>query len=115
SSHPMKPDIGQIRKAAERAADLTAQLLAFSRKQVLQPRIMQLNGIVAGMETVLRRVIGEDVERVTTLPPSTGNVKADRGQIEQVIVNLAANARDAMPAGGKLTIKTDNWSLGDSE
>src|SRR5208283_1354538 len=115
SSHPMKPDIGQIRKAAERAADLTAQLLAFSRKQVLQPRIMELNEIVAGMETMLRRVIGEDIELVTALRPHTGNVKADRGQIEQVIINLAANARDAMPAGGKLTIETDNRSLGDSQ
>ena len=114
SSHPMKPDIGQIRKAAERAADLTAQLLAFSRKQVLQPRIIELNEIVRGMETMLRRVIGEDIELVTSLRPQTGNVKADRGQIEQVIINLAANARDAMPAGGKLTIETDNRSLGDS-
>jgi PAS domain S-box-containing protein len=115
SSHPIKPDIGQIRKAAERAADLTAQLLAFSRKQVLQPRIMELNEIVAGMETMLRRVIGEDIELVTSLRPDTGNVKADKGQIEQVIINLAANARDAMPAGGKLTIVTDNRSLGDSQ
>jgi PAS domain S-box-containing protein len=114
SSHPMKPDIGQIRKAAERAADLTAQLLAFSRKQVLQPRIIELNEIVQGMETMLRRVIGEDIELVTALRPDTGNVKADRGQIEQVIINLAANARDAMPSGGKLTIETDNRSLGDS-
>ncbi len=114
SSHPMKPDIEQIRKAAERAADLTAQLLAFSRKQVLQPRVIELNEIVKGMETMLRRVIGEDIELVTALPPRTGNVKADRGQIEQVIINLAANARDAMPAGGKLTIETDNRSLGDS-
>jgi PAS domain S-box-containing protein len=114
NTHPMKGDIGQIRKAAERAADLTAQLLAFSRKQVLQPRVLEVNAIVQGMETMLRRVIGEDIELVTALRPDTGNVKADRGQIEQVIINLAANARDAMPSGGKLTIETDNRSLGDS-
>jgi PAS domain S-box-containing protein len=113
-SHPTKPDIMQIRKAAERAADLTAQLLAFSRKQVLQPSIIDLNETVRGMETMLRRVIGEDIELATSLPPETGNVKADRGQIEQVIINLAANARDAMPSGGRLTLATENVSLGPS-
>jgi PAS domain S-box-containing protein len=110
-THPVKPDIRQIRKAAERAADLTAQLLAFSRKQVLQPKVIDLNETMRGMEEMLPRVIGEDIELVMLLPPDAGNVKADRGQIEQVIVNLAANARDAMPSGGRLTIETGTRTL----
>jgi nitrogen-specific signal transduction histidine kinase len=113
-SHPVKPDIRQIRKAAERAADLTAQLLAFSRKQVLQPKVINLNETVRGMEAMLLRVIGEDIQLVTSLLPDAGNVKADRGQIEQVIVNLAANARDAMPSGGTLTIETGNRAIDSS-
>jgi PAS domain S-box-containing protein len=113
-SHSVKPDIRQIKKAAERAADLTAQLLAFSRKQALEPKVIDLNETVRGVQDMLPRVIGEDIELVTSLLPGAGNVRADKGQIEQVIVNLAANARDAMPSGGRLTIETDNRTLGSS-
>ena len=112
--HPMKADIRQVMRAAGRAADLTARLLAFSRKQVLQPKVIDLKETVRGLQEMLRRVIGEDVALIATLPPETGNLRADRGQIEQVIINLAANARDAMPSGGTLTIETGNRVLGDS-
>jgi len=98
----------EIRKAAARAASLTGQLLAFSRRQVLQPRVLDLNAVVSDMDSLLRRLIGEDVELVTMLDLSIGNVQADPTQIEQVIVNLAVNARDAMPSGGALTIETSN-------
>jgi two-component system cell cycle sensor histidine kinase/response regulator CckA len=111
---PMKADIRQVTRAAGRAADLTARLLAFSRKQVLQPKVIDLNETVRGLQEMLRRVIGEDVELIAALSPETGNLRADRGQIEQVIINLAANARDAMPSGGTLIIETGNRSLGDS-
>ncbi|HEX4119904.1 MAG TPA: response regulator [Verrucomicrobiae bacterium] len=104
----LQRNIGEIHKAAERARALTGQLLAFSRKQVLQPRVLDLKDVVNGMEKMLRRLIGEDVELSTSFEPSIGNVKADPGQIEQVIMNLAVNARDAMPRGGKLTISTSN-------
>jgi two-component system, cell cycle sensor histidine kinase and response regulator CckA len=96
----------EIRKAAARAAALTGQLLAFSRRQVLQPRVLDLNAVVADMDMMLRRLIGEDVELVTLLDPEVGRVQADPTQVEQVIVNLAVNARDAMPGGGSLTIET---------
>ena len=105
---PLQKNITEIQNAAERAASLTRQLLAFSRKQVLQPRVLQLNDVVQNMETMLRRLIGEDIELSTVFDPSTGRVKADPGQLEQVIMNLAVNARDAMPRGGKLTISTSN-------
>jgi PAS domain S-box-containing protein len=101
----------EILKAAERAAGLTSQLLAFSRKQVLQPKVLNLNQAIGGMGKMLRRLIGEDIELFTVLDAGLGNVKADPGQIEQVILNLAVNARDAMPRGGKLTIRTANVSL----
>jgi len=101
----------EIQAAAERAASLTGQLLAFSRKQVLQPRIIDLNDTVAGMEKMLRRLIGEDVELCTMFDPDLGRVKADPSQFEQVVLNLAINARDAMPRGGKLTIQTANVTL----
>src|SRR5205807_684482 len=89
----------------------TGQLLAFSRKQVLQPRVLQLNEVLRGMEKMLRRLIGEDIELSTVFEPALKRVKADPGQIEQVILNLAVNARDAMPRGGKLTIRTANVTL----
>jgi PAS domain S-box-containing protein len=111
---PLKSKVDQILKAAERAAGLTRQLLAFSRQQVLQPKIIDLNGLVTNLEKMLRRLIGEDVELGTTLDPGLGSVKADPGQIEQVLMNLAVNARDAMPDGGRLTIETRNAEL-DSE
>jgi PAS domain S-box-containing protein len=108
---PIRKHIEEIQKAAERAASLTSQLLAFSRKQVLRPSVLQLNDVVHGMEKMLRRLIGEDVELSTTYDPALGHVKADAGQIEQVIMNLAVNARDAMPRGGKLTISTSNTTI----
>ncbi|MCM3878093.1 MAG: PAS domain S-box protein [Thermoanaerobaculia bacterium] len=106
-----REEIGEIQSAAGRAAGLTRQLLAFSRKQVLEPVVLRANDLVADLEKLLRRVIGEDVDLVTRLDPSVGNVRADRGQLEQVIMNLVVNARDAMPRGGKLTIETANADL----
>ena len=101
----------EIDKSAERAAGLTQQLLAFSRKQMVQPRILDLNTVLTGMEGMLRRLIGEDLELITRPEPALGRVKADPGQIEQVILNLAVNARDAMPRGGKLILETENAEL----
>jgi CheY-like chemotaxis protein len=98
----------EINKAAGRAASLTGQLLAFSRRQVLQPRVFDLNGVVSDMDMMLHRLIGEDVELIAVLDPELGAVQADPTQIEQVIVNLAVNARDAMPHGGSMTIETAN-------
>jgi two-component system cell cycle sensor histidine kinase/response regulator CckA len=109
-----RQEIEEIRKAGERAAVLTRQLLAFSRQQVLSPEVIDLNAIVADMEKMLLRVIGEDLELSVVLEPHLGHVKADRGQIEQVIMNLVVNARDAMPAGGRLTIETKNAELDDA-
>jgi PAS domain S-box-containing protein len=101
---PRRQDLLEIKTAGERAAALTQQLLAFSRRQVLQPRVVDLNQIVAGVEKMLRRLIGEDVELIVVSAPAPARANVDRGQMEQVIVNLAVNARDAMPTGGKLTI-----------
>ena len=98
----------QIQAAAQRAAALTRQLLAFSRKQILAPKVLNVNSVVAEMEKMLRRVIGEDIQLQTVSTPDLWLVKADRSQIEQVIMNLAVNARDAMPRGGRLTIETAN-------
>jgi two-component system cell cycle sensor histidine kinase/response regulator CckA len=103
--------VDEIQNAGKRAAALTQQLLAFSRKQVLEPRILNVNTIIADIEKMLRRLVGEDIKMELLLSPDTQTVKADRSQIEQVILNLVVNARDAMPNGGKLTIETGNWIL----
>jgi CheY-like chemotaxis protein len=105
---PLHDDLLEIKSAGARAAALTQQLLAFSRKQVLEPRVVDLNAIVSGIAKMLRRTIGEDIELVTRLSPDLGAVRADPVQMEQVILNLAVNARDAMPTGGRLTIETTN-------
>ena len=105
---PLRGNIEEVKKAGERAASLTRQLLAFSRKQVLQPKVFGLNSVISEVEKMLKRLIGEDIELRTVLDQETGSVKADPGQIEQVIINLAVNARDAMPSGGRLTIETTN-------
>jgi two-component system, cell cycle sensor histidine kinase and response regulator CckA len=112
---PMREAVDEIEKAGRRAAALTQQLLAFSRKQVLEPKVLDLNSIVADVEKMLRRLIGEDLELEIVPAPALGRVKADRGQIEQVILNLAVNARDAMPHGGKLKIETMNADLNESD
>jgi len=111
---PRRADVDEIRRSAERAAGLTRQLLAFSRQQVLQPKVVDLNALVLDMDKLLRRLIGEDVELATVLDPTLGRVTADPGQLEQVIVNLAVNARDAMPQGDKLTLETRNIDLDSS-
>jgi PAS domain S-box-containing protein len=107
-------DVREIKRAAERASTLTRQLLAFSRRQVLQPKVLDVNAVVGNVEPMLRRLIGEDVELVTALQPQVGRVMADPGQLEQVIMNLAVNARDAMPGGGKLLIETADVQLDES-
>jgi PAS domain S-box-containing protein len=111
ADEPLLENIKEIRKAGERAAGLTRRLLAFSRQQTLAPQVIDLNTLVANMERLLRRLIGEDIELVAVQRPGLGTVKADPGQIEQVIMNLAVNARDAMPQGGKLIIETSNVEL----
>ncbi len=108
---PIYEDLQAIKQSGERAAALTRQLLAFSRSQMLAPRVLDLNSVVAGIEKMLRRLIGEEINLVTILNPDLGRVKADPGQLEQVIMNLAVNARDAMPNGGKLIIETENVEL----
>jgi two-component system, cell cycle sensor histidine kinase and response regulator CckA len=104
----------QIQVAAQRAAGLTQQLLAFSRKQILAPKVLNINSVVVDMEKMLRRVIGEDIELQTSSVPDLWLIKADRSQIEQVVMNLAVNARDAMPKGGRLTIETANVEFDDA-
>ena len=101
----------QIKQAADRAADLTRQLLAFSRRQLMEMRVLDLNTVLRNLDKMLRRVLGEDIELVTLLAEDLGRVKTDPGQMEQVVMNLAVNARDAMPSGGKLTIETANVEL----
>jgi two-component system cell cycle sensor histidine kinase/response regulator CckA len=97
---PLLKEVKQIQQAGERAASLTRQLLAFSRRQMLAPIVLDLNDLVANLRKMLERLIGEDVTLTTVLPPGLWSVTADPGQIEQVIMNLAVNARDAMPTGG---------------
>jgi hypothetical protein len=105
---PKRDDVEQVRKAADGAAALTRQLLAFSRQQVVEPKVIDLNTVIDNLKKILQRVIGEDVELATVLAPELRAVKADVSQIEQILMNLAVNARDAMATGGKLTIETAN-------
>jgi PAS domain S-box-containing protein len=107
----LRGDVEEIRKAATRAADLTRQLLAYSRRQVLAPKVLDVNAVVAGLNGMLRRLIGEDIRLETSLDPTLPAVKADPGQLEQVLLNLAVNSRDAMPRGGTVTIATATGSL----
>jgi PAS domain S-box-containing protein len=108
-------DLEEIRKAADRAALLTRQLLAFSRKQVLLPELLNLNGVVLELESMLRPLIGEDVELTTRLDPALGPIEADPGQLHQVVMNLVVNARDAMPGGGTISIETANADVADND
>jgi hypothetical protein len=108
---PMRDDLMEILGAGRRAADLTRQLLAFSRRQILQPRILDVNAVVGGVSQMIRRLVGEDVELNFVSGPGLGTVSADPGQLEQVLMNLVVNARDGMPSGGKLTIETANAEL----
>jgi PAS domain S-box-containing protein len=108
---PLRRNVDLIAKTADRAAALIRQLLAFSRKQVLQPRVLDLNVVVAGMTRMLRRLAGEAIDLVTVLGPGLGRVRADPGQVEQVILNLVVNARDAMPRGGQATLETADVTL----
>jgi PAS domain S-box-containing protein len=105
----------EVRKAGERAASLTRQLLAFSRQQALQPHVIDLNGIIGDLARMLRRLIGSDIDFAVELDPLAGRIKADQGQIEQVVMNLVVNARDAMPEGGRLSVSTRNIDLHASE
>jgi len=111
---PIRSDLAEIQKAVTRASNLTHQLLAFARKQIIEPRVLNLNDLIGDMDKLLRRVIGEDIDLITRPEANVGHVKADAGQIEQVILNLAVNARDAMPNGGKLTVETRNVFLDSS-
>jgi signal transduction histidine kinase len=106
-------DIREIEKAGKTASQLTRQLLAFSRREIVEPTLLDLNAIVGGMDNMLNRIVGEHIAMKTTLAADLNAMKADRGQIEQVILNLAVNARDAMPDGGRLLLETANVYLPD--
>jgi PAS domain S-box-containing protein len=110
-SDPLRNDLGEIHRAGQRAAELTQQLLMFSRQQVVAPKVLDLNEVLAGVDKMLQRVVGEDVELTTVAALGLGRVRIDPGALEQVIMNLAVNARDAMPTGGKLTMATANVTL----
>jgi len=112
-SGTLRRELGEIVRAADRASSLTRKLLAFGRKQVLEPVVLDLSAVTMDMKDMLGRLIGEDIALLTTPTPGLGRVKADRGQIEQVIMNLAVNARDAMPQGGRLILETANVELAD--
>lgn len=111
ADHPLHETVLEIRKAGERATELTRRLLAFSRQQLTTPRVLDLNKVVEGISEMLRRVIGEHIEIATRLSPELGNVISDQAGVEQAITNLVVNARDAMPQGGKITIETSNVDL----
>ncbi|HUL50364.1 MAG TPA: ATP-binding protein [Gemmatimonadales bacterium] len=111
----LREDLEQVKQAAVRATTLTKQLLAFSRKQIMQPKVLDLNVVVAGVEKMLRRVIGEDIELITIKDPALARVLADPGQVEQILMNLAVNSRDAMPRGGRLSIITANVTVGEHD
>ena len=108
---PLQSDLAEIKSAGQRAAALTQQLLAFSRRQFLQPRVLDLNAVIADIIKMLRRLVSEHIELVTTLDPKLAWVKADRGQLEQIIMNLVVNARDVLPQGGRISITTGNVDL----
>ncbi len=111
AAHPLHSELTEIRRAGERAADLTRQLLAFSRQQVMQPRVLDLSEVIRNMERMLRRILGEDVQLSVRAAPGLGRVRVDPSQVEQVLMNLVVNARDAMPQGGRLTIETTRVEL----
>jgi two-component system cell cycle sensor histidine kinase/response regulator CckA len=114
-THPLREDVQNICAAAQRAAALTRQLLAFSRRQILQPQVLLLNDVVSDMEKMLVRLLPADIQVRVAREERLGSVEADRGQIEQVLMNLAVNARDAMPSGGKLTLETKNVEVDSKE
>src|SRR3984957_18463108 len=111
--HEVLSDVSQIGAAAERAASLTHQLLAFGRREVIKPKVLDFNAVVNEVDDLLRRTIGEHVELITRCAPDLEHVRADRGQMGQVLLNLAVNARDAMPSGGTLIIDTENFPVDD--
>jgi signal transduction histidine kinase len=112
---PLRPELEEIRQAANRGARLTSQLLGFTRGQAVQPKILDLNSLIVDMQKMLRPIIGEYIELTTSLTPDLGQIKADPGQMEQVVMNLVLNARDAMPRGGKISIETANALLSEAE